>query len=952
VRDVRLARTVALKVLDADADVAGRRFVREMQITATLEHPSIVPLYDAGVREDGRPYYTMKCVEGATLRDALNDCADLDARLRLLSSFEMICSAMAYAHERGVVHRDLKPGNIVVGTFGQTYVVDWGLAKLVSSVDAEDSVGSSPVGSPDLTRAGAVMGSPRYMSPEQAMGQLDRLGPASDVFSLGAILFELVAGRAAFPGGDAVSVVGAVARCEHDALVDLAPEAPPGLVAVVERCMRPAVHERYADAGAVLADLVAFRQGRLVGAYSYTARELVGHLLRRAWRQVLVAAMVSTALVAAASLAAYTNHAANGRTERALATAYVDRALAHHGAGDRVLASYYAALALQLREDHQARGVLAAQIDGLEDRLVAFHAVERGCTSFAEADWGVLCSGQGGVTALAPDLRTVLWARDGRAHAISAGAGRALVVDDAGAQVLDPVRGELVWADAPHARFAALSPNGQQLWFQTGSGVENAVSVVDLTAGTTTQLACGGSRASGGLWGRQSDEVVVTCLPGLVRYQRTEAGVWQPVGELIRFALDLAWDDLGGLVVLHTQGLERWHGDELTPIAAVPASEVGFVDGTLWLRGRDARLLRQTHLRWESLAGAAEGQVATVGGLLSIGGAAGLQQWQPSAHVDAAILTTTEGIGALAARSPWIVAGNGAGLVDVWHEVTGQHLASLGWTSHVLKGLAFSPDGTQLAAVRYGEGERQVCVYRTDGWGLSWCAEHPAGHALRRIAWAGEEVLAIGQGGLMRFREHTVQAHPLPERVYDLGAAGPWAVVSAKAHLAWINLPDGQVQQMAIADVGSVAVRPDGLLAFFVSPDEVRVVNLVEPDRALATFEVDSPVRTLRWSPGGRRLLGGLRDGRALVWDVQEERLVATLVGHDDMVAGVAFGSERRAVTGSWDRSVRQWDFGALDADPAAWVATLEERYGLRLDAAGALVARPVTRPMVADGGG
>ena len=221
-RDEELGRGVALKEIRADkADDADlrSRFVLEAEINGNLEHPGIVPVYGLGAYADGRPFYAMRFVEGDSLKEAVerfhNESPALDPtgrslRLRhLLGRFVDVCEAVAYAHSRGVLHRDLKPANVMLGQYGETLVVDWGLAKATGRRDsavpadtAEATLVPASGHSHDPTLAGMALGTPQYMSPEQAEGRLDRLGPATDVYGLGATLYALLTGRAAGVGLD------------------------------------------------------------------------------------------------------------------------------------------------------------------------------------------------------------------------------------------------------------------------------------------------------------------------------------------------------------------------------------------------------------------------------------------------------------------------------------------------------------------------------------------------------------------------------------------------------------------------------------------------------------------------------------------------------------------------------------------------------------------------------
>src|SRR5208282_1958850 len=202
--DQKLERRVALKVLDvpgAGGDLANR-LIREARVLARLEHPGIVPVHDVGTLADGRIFYTMKFVEGQRLDNFIETVASVQDRLRL---FLRICDAVAFAHARGVLHRDLKPANVMVGPFGEVLVMDWGLAKILRdeaastdrAADPEATILEEPKQSSErgdstkssvITGHGTVMGTPGYMSPEQARGEVEVLDARSDIFSLGALL--------------------------------------------------------------------------------------------------------------------------------------------------------------------------------------------------------------------------------------------------------------------------------------------------------------------------------------------------------------------------------------------------------------------------------------------------------------------------------------------------------------------------------------------------------------------------------------------------------------------------------------------------------------------------------------------------------------------------------------------------------------------------------------------
>jgi tetratricopeptide (TPR) repeat protein len=295
-RDRRLSRKVALKVpLVADGE-AGRRFEREALVTARLQHPGIVPVYEAGRLPTGESFYAMKLVAGRSLRDAIAELATARDRMALLPQLIAVAEAIAYAHARGVVHRDLKPSNVLVGELGETVVIDWGLAKDLT-LPADPEVGDEPrPGGPDeMTRAGAVMGTPAYMAPEQARGIV--VDERADVWALGAMLYHLLAGRPPYEGASATEVVDKVRLGPPPPLAEQEPDAPPDLVAIATRAMARDPHDRYPGAAEVAADLRRFETGQLVGAHRYTTRERIGRWLRRHRAVVTMAAAAALSLL-------------------------------------------------------------------------------------------------------------------------------------------------------------------------------------------------------------------------------------------------------------------------------------------------------------------------------------------------------------------------------------------------------------------------------------------------------------------------------------------------------------------------------------------------------------------------------------------------------------------------------------------------------------------------------
>ncbi len=277
VYDRRLQRRLAMKV----ARHGGRRaerFFAEARVAGRLDHPGIAPVHELDVDADGRPFFTMAEVRGRTFEQLIEvSRAGREgwSLTRAVGVLVRVTDAMGYAHAKGVVHRDLKPANVMVGEFGETYVLDWGLAKaagleLAGERRAEPREPSarepeaSSYSTPDLTTDGDVVGTPTYMAPEQARGELAAVGPLSDVYAVGCMLYQLLSGRA--PYAEEPDVLSAVRERAPRAL-DPGADAPAELVAIAERAMQREPGARYASMGELNSDLRAYFEGRVVGAY-------------------------------------------------------------------------------------------------------------------------------------------------------------------------------------------------------------------------------------------------------------------------------------------------------------------------------------------------------------------------------------------------------------------------------------------------------------------------------------------------------------------------------------------------------------------------------------------------------------------------------------------------------------------------------------------------------------
>jgi serine/threonine-protein kinase len=279
-RDVDLGRELAIKVLlesHQGDPLVVRRFVEEAQIGGQLQHPGVVPVYELGTFPDRRPYFAMKLVKGRTLASLLHErTGPADDLPRFLGIFEQVCQTMAYAHARGVIHRDLKPSNVMVGSFGEVQVMDWGLAKVLLQGGIADEAASQPVheagiatvrsgpgASGSESQAGSVLGTPAYMAPEQARGEVARIDERADVFGLGAILCEILTAKPPYSGSTREEIRSQAARGDlTPAFAQLeASGAEIELVALARACLSPELERRPRNAGAVVGRVTRYLTG-------------------------------------------------------------------------------------------------------------------------------------------------------------------------------------------------------------------------------------------------------------------------------------------------------------------------------------------------------------------------------------------------------------------------------------------------------------------------------------------------------------------------------------------------------------------------------------------------------------------------------------------------------------------------------------------------------------------
>jgi WD40 repeat protein len=426
--DRELGRDVAIKELLSRGDVREIRFLREALITARLEHPGIVPIHEAGRWPDGTPFYVMKLVAGRPLKELIGERETVEARLELLHHVIAVADAVAYAHKRKIIHRDLKASNVIAGDFGETIVIDWGLAKDLSAADdlgGDEGAGrSTPLD--DLTQAGNLLGTPMYMAPEQRRGE--PVDQRADVFAIGAMLWELCSLRP-LPVPEPPERARLLRRSRIDK----------DLAAIVTKALAPDPRDRYQDAGELAEDLKAFRSGARIAARRYSALGVIAHWARR--HRALAATVASAlALGVAGTIVFVTGLAA----ERDRADAALVRA---EQANDQLVlqnaellmprdpTAAAAALAGYRGKDEVRRQMLRAEAEG---RGVA----EAELTPHSDTIWFLAGDADGAVFSLGEDRRIAV-TRDGVTTTLADDGSPTAINDHA------PAKGLLAYARAP-----------------------------------------------------------------------------------------------------------------------------------------------------------------------------------------------------------------------------------------------------------------------------------------------------------------------------------------------------------------------------------------------------------------------------------------------------------------------------------------------------------------------
>ncbi|NOZ87818.1 MAG: protein kinase [Deltaproteobacteria bacterium] len=911
--DNNLGRKVALKYLSIDSDspldsasrMSGTsetiaRFLREAKVTAQLEHPNIVPVHDLGIRKDGTLFYTMKMVKGRTFSEVLKSCKTLGERLVYLDHFIDLCNAVAYAHDRGVIHRDIKPANVMVGEFGETMLLDWGVAKVKGEKDLRGVKLSRDITSMEGMDAtgtvdGTTIGTPAYMSPEQARGLVDKVDERSDVWSLGAVLYELLTGLRPFSGNSPSEVLEKVRKGRIIPVNHIVPEAPEELAAIAHKALQRERNKRYASAGGLARDVQAFQQGARVMAYHYSKPEIIKRFAGR--HKVLMlssgAALVSLLLAIVFITIAYKSEAeANREANFHIAEALNEKASTLSREKRFLDAAVFASAAL-LRNPANAVGPYFSR------RFI--HRRPESMKLLAEAAFWEMESKTRPVEGFQTSFDTVYspstgsFSPDGRLFAAGSYDGKLLLFDTEKmdglhkAEALDEPSG-VIWA----VRF---SPDGK--YIATGSSTGRVVLWDARKKKIARELVKKSKRIWNLAFSNDGRILAAACDDGFVR----------------------AWKISDGSEVLNEN------------FSSVPIYDVIFLhNGKILISAGRDRTIRF----WDMASGKVDASLKGPKGSI----------WSVDVSRDQKLLAVACGDGSVwvfdigSMKPAWhfkkhkdIVFGVrfssdgrflvSAGMdrkVGIWQAETGSLLQVIAGHNGSVWGAYFSPDVSRLATVsedksvkiwrvKHGRDKTVFTGFKDQVWGLDFTPD-------------GKKIVGAGFDGTVRIWdvytgkvEHVLRVSEKMLTCIAVSPDGRHAATSGFDRLTHlIDIKNGTVTASLKGHdetVFWVEYSSDG--RYLVTSDLSGKIILrdAETGRILNTMERKGVrVWQVDFTPDSKRLVISGSDDKAVMWGIKEDRVLKEFKGHTDWVSGVAVSRDGKYLaTSGRDRTIILWDF-------------------------------------------
>ena len=974
--DQHLGREVAIKELLMSAGRSGRgtpdssglhpllaRFLREARVTAQLEHPNIIPAYELGRRVDGTIYYTMKLVRGRTLKDALEAAVDLGDRLKLLSHFTDLCNAVAYAHSRGVIHRDIKPENVMVGEFGETVVLDWGLAKVrgkkdIRSADLERNVELMRDGGGLNTVDGSAMGTPAFMSPEQARGHISQVDERSDIWSLGVVLFQLLTGALPFRGKNPLSMMLEVVDGEIPSVRDVSPEVSPELAAVVDRALQRDSAKRYKSAKELAEEIEAFRSGEMVAAYEYSGWELLTKYVtkHRAAFIVLSLAIIALIGVAAAGYSSVIDErdravAAEQRSRHLLADVHAEKARAATRDKRWANAELFAAEALSVAEHPDARGLIVRLADTWRPEILWQDRTWGECVAFATSSRGeIACATVSRVRrwdansgAEQPPLTTTGWVRsaaytpDGASLIAGTDEGSIAVWDVASATIARSLlghRGAVVALALSHdgSTVASADRMGALRFWDTHTAESQGVLPGEGTPAIALAfsplhahvIAVAGQRGWIEIWDRNT-QTVVRRLMG--HSGPVQAVAFAPHGHQLASA---GRDGAIRLWGTRTGDLQRTLTGHRDSVQALIYSSDG---NWLYSGGSDGGI----HL-WEVKTGQLEARfdahedslwalaLSTRTRVMVTSGAnKQVRAWRlPVDPKPDRQLELRDPARALAFSGDRLVVAEGREIIVIDTE-TDQVIDRLKDSSSDVDALELSKDG------------RTLLSGGTDGEVIRWskASSKPLGRhegAVRDVAISNDDrtyASAGDDGKIMIFVDGAepkiISGHEAAVTAIDFSPDGAFLVSGSWDKTLRFHEGDKLVRTDQLDDkINALAFSPDGQRIAVASDDGVRLVR-AGPRRTVRPERLSRGRSTsVDFSADGVFVAATNDDGHLSVWRVSDATLVARIPAHRDAATSLAWWGDELASAGR-DRTVHIW---AVDALGESGVELLEAAEG------------------------
>jgi len=885
-RQISLDRVVALKmILPARLDEdAIRRFRQEVESAANLDHPNIVPVFEFGQHE-GQYFYSMKLIEGRSLADELPRFQEDSRTAACLMA--TIARAVHYAHQRGVLHRDLKPQNILVDRDGQPHVTDFGLAKRMEA-------------GRELTHTGDWAGTPDYVSPEQRAGEFKNLTTAADIYSLGAIFYALLTGHPPFHGPKSkipwMDLPDEPARPRS-----LDPRIDVDLETICLKCLDEDPNRRYPTAAALADDL-----DRWLGGEPITARPVSSweRALKWARRKPAIAALVLVAVLGVAGIAwqwrqavknaalARTNEglaksalndvttanndlrAALDTRDKALELARLNAYIAHMRLAQREWESANVGRVLELLEEERPKGTDRSDLRGFE----WFY-------------WNRLCHSERlTLEGHTGSMESVAFSPDGKRLASASYRGTVKVWDAASGQETLTLKGHLGSRNS-----VAFSPDGKRLALASG----------DIDSGELK------------VWDAATGQEALT-LKGHTRGVNSVA--FSPDGKRLASASHdwtvKVWDATSGQETLTLKG----HTSGVDSVAFSPDGKrlaSASSDGTVKVWDAASGQETLTLKGHTCVAFSPDGKP-----LASADHDGTVKVWDADSGQEALTLKGhTNGVNSVA-FSPddkRLASASWDQTVKVWDAATGQEALTLKGHTDGVKGVAFSPDGTQLASasedgtvkVWDAAGGQESLTLKGHTSVVRSVAFSPDGTRLASASldetvkvWdaaSGQETLTLkghpGSGNSVAFSPDGTRlalgSLDRTVKVWDL-ASGQGAL-TLKGHKDWVH---------------GVAFSPDGKRLASASHDwTVKVWDAASGQETLTLKGHTSVVNSVAFSPDGKRLASASSDRTVKVWDAATGQEALTLKGHTDFVDSVAFSPDgTRLASASWDQTAKLWD--------------------------------------------